>query len=214
MRNIVNVLCLSLIIVLFSSCNESLADESCLFTSNSEFQINEKVKIFRTNLVIQTPTSSGKLIKEFWSMKKKFNLYMDGKYAGSGIRSIMHFGTEIMVYDCTGEYIGRIVNEEQIKNALSFNKIYSIYDSEDNLIVSSKKRNFIGANIDLYKDDELVANISRPTRLVSLKYDNWNIKIINQDVIDDRFLMFFAAFETYKRNKQEKSKRKKKKRSQ
>lgn len=99
----------------------------------------------------------------------------------------------VHIKDANGQEIGRIEQEvlESIGNMLEGQNIYSVYDSNNNLIGKSKSDMIIKNNVEIYDNsDKLVARFHKPVIQFGAR---WKCEITPSN-IDKRLLVFIPAY--------------------
>ena len=109
----------------------------------SSFMINEKLLTIGNDFWItnESRENFGKIEQRVVSFGKKFELFDNtGKLDATAQEEVFSLYSVVHVKDANGQEIGRIKQEvlESIGNMLEGQNIYSVYDSNNNLIGKSK----------------------------------------------------------------------------
>lgn len=142
--------------------------------------------------------------QSFFSLTSSFDLFdLEEATIASSRARLIALGTEIEVFEPTGEPIGSI--EEEIFRIFPWCE-YKLFDREETLIAVAKMDLF-GTEFQVThpeNENEVYATIERP--LIRLFRDTWNVKIHQNGApelpkIDPRLLILIAVYQTDKDNR-------------
>lgn len=162
----------------------------------SEFEINEKILSIGHDFYITNSEREnfGKIEQRVLSFGKKFVYFNStGKVEAVAQAKVLSLKNIINVKDENDNLLGVIEQEvlESIGNILEGQNIYSIYDSNGDLLGKSKSDMITKNNIDIYdNNDKLIAKFKKPTVSFGAR---WSCEILN-DHIDKRILIFIPAY--------------------
>jgi uncharacterized protein YxjI len=175
----------------------------------SNFMINEKMLTIGNDFWITNKEGEnfGKIEQRLLSFGKKFEYFDNtGKLDATAQEKLFSLYNIVYVKDGTGKDIGRVEQEilESFGNVLEGQNVYSIYDSNNNLIGKSKADLVITNNIEIYDDkDNLVARFHKPAIQFG---DRWTCEI-NKSNIDNRLMIFIPAYISSKSSNSKSSKK-------
>jgi uncharacterized protein YxjI len=161
-----------------------------------KFEINEKILNIGHDFYVTNSNRDnfGKIEQRVLSFGKKFEYFNStGKLEATAQAKVMSIKSIVNVKDENGNLLGVIEQEilESLGNILEGQNIYSIYDSNDNLIGKSKADMIIKNHIDIYdNNDKLIAKFQKPALSFGSR---WTCEILNND-IDKRILIFIPAY--------------------
>lgn len=166
-------------------------------SSSGEYQLHERVFLKLTNTldVTEHGHSAGKVSENLIQLSRTFNWTDEnGNTKATARVAVISWGTEILVYDGSGNKVGSI-EEHVFQSFLKTWTSYSIKDANGREVATSDKTEWLGTTFRIKgADGNLVAELERPW--VNWMGDNWNLTIKQPGVVDDRVLVMIGAFKT------------------
>jgi uncharacterized protein YxjI len=160
------------------------------------FMINEEILTIGHDFWITNKNREnfGKIEQRVISFGKKFEYFDNiGKLDATAQEEVFSLYSVVHVKDSNGQEIGRIEAEvlESFGNLLEGQNVYSIFDSNNNLIGKSKADIIIKNNVEIYDaDDKLVARFHKPAVQFGAR---WSCEVV-QSNIDKRLIIFIPAY--------------------
>lgn len=166
-------------------------------SGSSDIVLKERIffKLKNSLDVTVADKSEGKVAEHMFQLSRSFT-WTDGSGATRATArvAILTWGTEINVYDGTGNKVGSI--EERVFSSLW--KTWTAYDIKDangKEIAVSDKTEWMGTTIILTAPDGTrLAKLDRPW--INPMGDTWNITIQKPGSVDNRILVMIGAFKT------------------
>lgn len=159
------------------------------------FKIEQNITIFGDEFDITNKNSKiGKVEEEVLNFTPTFKLYnKQGKLVAKSEQTMFSFVTQVKIFDNMGKYIGKF-EQEVFENLFSLENTYSIYNSNNVRVGTSRKLDLFSTEIKVYnKQNNLITEIKRP--MINLVTDTWDVKIIGD--IDTRIIVFIPCYKTY-----------------
>lgn len=169
----------------------------------NKFEVNEKLLNIGHDFYITNSNKDnfGKIEQRVLSIGKKFE-YFDstGKLNATAQEEVLNIKSVVHVKDENGKLIGTIEQEilESFGNILDGQNVYSILDSEGNVLAKSKSDIITKNDVDIYdNNDKLISRMHTP--LVSFG-SRWKCELFDSK-IDKRILIFIPAYISSKSSK-------------
>lgn len=159
------------------------------------FKIEQNITIFGDEFDITNKNSKiGKVEEEVLNFTPTFKLYnKQGKLVAKSEQTMFSFVTQVKIFDNMGKYIGKF-EQEVFENLFSLENTYSIFNSNNVRVGTSRKLDLFSTEIKVYnKQNNLITEIKRP--MINLVTDTWDVKIIGD--IDTRIIVFIPCYKTY-----------------
>lgn len=132
----------------------------------------------------------------------KFN-----KKVASADKSLFSWGAEMNIYDKDGNSIGKI-KEKVLSSMFKTYTSYIIYDKNDKVIWNSEKVEFWVTTIKI-KDPKGNIIFTLKRGLFNIFTDDWSVEKNKEKAIDDRIVVFIAAFKTISDQEKEREEKEK-----
>lgn len=168
-------------------------------SNSGAIQLQERVffKLKNSLDVTEHGHSAGKVAENLIQLTRTFTWSDEnGQTKATASVALISWGTEITVYDGSGNKVGYI--EEHVFSSWLGMKTwtkYSIKDGNGREIAISDKTEFMGTNFTLKAPDgSTIAELDRPW--INWMGDHWNVTIKQPGVIDERVLVMIGAFKT------------------
>lgn len=133
------------------------------------------------------------------------------KVVASADKSLFSWGAEMNVYDKEGKKIG-IIKENVFSSMFKVSTSYAIYNKDGNLIGSSSKFEFWVTKIEI-KDKKWNIIFTLKRGMFNMFTDDWSAEKNKEKVIDDRIVVFLAAFKTISDQEAERKEQEEKRRN-
>lgn len=159
----------------------------------NNFQMKQKILTFGTDMWLTNDNKDnfGKVEERILSWGKKFE-YIDntGKKLATAKEQIFTLWTKIDISDENGNHIGTVEQEVMESFTSLIYSVYSIKDSNGNVIAKSKKIDFFTTFVDLYDmEGKPVASFRKKVFTLA---DKWDINVTSD--IDKRLIVFIPSF--------------------
>lgn len=171
----------------------------------NKFKIDQDIISIGSDFSLKNGSNSyGRIEERVMNLTTTFEYLQNDTLIARAEEAMLSWGVKINVYDGSDNLLGSI-EEEILEGMFSIKTIYSIKNSNGDVIGKSKKLDFIGTDIDIYDtDNNLIVKMDRP--MINLMSDTWNVQILSEK-IDKRLLVFIPCYKTSADDKREDDKK-------